>query len=101
MAVQAPSAVVLIRSRHFAPNCATAIDNVFQSLDPLRTPDEIARDACDEVTGVAEALRKAGVAVHLFEDADSGRPDAVFPNNWFSTRTGGRIAVYPMYSSSR
>ncbi|HEY5320643.1 MAG TPA: arginine deiminase-related protein [Galbitalea sp.] len=101
MSVQAPSAVVLIRPRHFAPNGATAIDNVFQSLDPFRTPDEIARDAYDEVTGVAEALRQAGVAVHLFEDADGDRPDAVFPNNWFSTHTGGRVAVYPMYSSSR
>jgi hypothetical protein len=25
----------------------------------------------------------------------------VFPNNWFSTHTGGRIAVYPMYSPNR
>jgi hypothetical protein len=25
----------------------------------------------------------------------------VFPNNWFSTHSGGRVAVYPMYSPSR
>ena len=29
------------------------------------------------------------------------KPDAVFPNNWFSTHHDGRIALYPMYTPSR
>ena len=37
MSVQAPSAVVLIRPHHFAPNSETADDNVFQTLDAART----------------------------------------------------------------
>ena len=28
-------------------------------------------------------------------------PDSVFPNNWFSTHSGGHVAVYPMYSPNR
>ncbi|HEV3409212.1 MAG TPA: arginine deiminase-related protein, partial [Chthoniobacterales bacterium] len=29
------------------------------------------------------------------------KPDAVFPNNWFSTHHDGRVALYPMYSAAR
>jgi hypothetical protein len=99
--MQAPSSVVLIRPHHFAPNPATAGDNSFQSLDDRRTADELAADACDEVTAVAHALQHAGVEVHLFDDTEANRPDSVFPNNWFSTHAGGHVALYPMYSPSR
>ena len=101
MSVQSPSAVVLIRPHHFGPNPATAVDNAFQSTDPTRDAASIARDAYAESTRLAEALEAAGVQVHLFEDTESVRPDSVFPNNWFSTHPGGRIAVYPMYSPNR
>ena len=101
MSVQAPSAAVLIRPHLFTPNSQTAGDNAFQSTDPTRTPDEIARAAYDESTQVAETLRNAGVNIHMFEDTESSRPDSVFPNNWFSTHSGGRVAVYPMYAPNR
>lgn len=101
MSVQAPGAVVLIRPRHFTPNPATAADNTFQTDDRGRAPAEIARAAYKEVTAAAAALTDAGVAVHLFDDEDATRCDSVFPNNWFSTHAGGRVAVYPMYSPSR
>ena len=101
MSVQAPSAVVLIRPQHFAPNPATATDNAFQTKDAGGDPEQLAGAAHDEATGVADALAEAGVTVHLFENEDSTRPDSVFPNNWFSTHTGGRVALYPMYSPSR
>src|SRR5690349_18966107 len=50
---------------------------------------------------VADALRDAGVRVHVFDDEDFTRPDSVFPNNWISTHAGGMVAVYPMYASNR
>ena len=50
---------------------------------------------------LAEALRGAGVRVHVFDDEDHTRPDSVFPNNWLSTHAGGMVAVYPMYASNR
>ncbi|MGE3192234.1 MAG: citrulline utilization hydrolase CtlX [Microbacteriaceae bacterium] len=101
MSVQAPSAVVLIRPHHFASNPATAVDNAFQTVDAARTPADVAAAAYDDATRLAEALEAAGITVHLFEDEDETRPDSVFPNNWFSTHAGGRIAVYPMFAPNR
>lgn len=98
---QAPSAVVLVRPNRFAPNPATALDNAFQGLDLTRSGVMLAADAFAEAGAVAATLREHGVTVHLFEDDDGLRPDSVFPNNWFSTHPGGRIAIYPMFSPSR
>ncbi|MEO7724780.1 MAG: arginine deiminase-related protein, partial [Chthoniobacterales bacterium] len=47
-------------------------------------------------------LSAAGITVHIFDDTPTPpKPDAVFPNNWFSTHHDGRIALYPMYTPSR
>lgn len=101
MSVQAPSAVVMIRPHSFSPNLETAADNVFQSIDE-RTPDQISAAAATEFDHVVQQLQSAGVKVHVFDQlADQDTPDCVFPNNWFSTHTGGHIAIYPMYADSR
>ncbi|BDZ39086.1 citrulline utilization hydrolase CtlX [Microbacterium suwonense] len=94
---QAPGAVVLIRPHHFRPNPQTAADNTFQST----ADHDVSREAYDACTRVAESLREVGVRVHLFEDETTTHPDSVFPNNWFSTHAGGRVAVYPMYAENR
>ena len=97
---QAPGAVVMILPHHFYPNAQTAADNAFQqdADDDRRT---VEKAAYDEVLAAAEALRGAGVTVHLFEDTGRTTPDSVFPNNWFSTHEDGRIVLYPMYATSR
>lgn len=97
--VQAPSAVIMVRPHHFAVNAETAADNAFQKV--ANREMDLARLAYGETTGVAEALKVRGVRVHLFDDERDDRPDAVFPNNWFSTHPGGHVAVYPMAVSSR
>jgi hypothetical protein len=101
LSVQAPKSVVMIRPHHFTPNPMTAKDNSFQSNDEKRAAAAIATAAFDEVTCMAEGLAAAGVTVHVFEDETATRPDSVFPNNWYSTHSGGHVAVYPMYSASR
>jgi hypothetical protein len=101
LSVQAPRAVVLIRPHRFQPNPHTRDDNAFQGYDGRRTSSQISDAAYAEATCVAEGLTQAGVRVHLFEDETVSSPDSVFPNNWFSTHSGGRVAVYPMYSPSR
>jgi hypothetical protein len=101
MSVQAPSSVVLIRPHHFLPNAETAADNAFQVDSAVADAAAVSASAYDEVTNVAEALRTAGVTVHLFDDDSTTSPDAVFPNNWFSTHSGGHVAIYPMFSPSR
>ncbi|WP_338750187.1 citrulline utilization hydrolase CtlX [Janibacter alittae] len=98
--VQAPSAVVLVRPRHFTPNPMTAQDNGFQS-HLAEDPRTVAVRAHDEVTGVARVLTGAGVEVSLFDDHTTHTPDSVFPNNWFSTHPDGSVALYPMYATNR
>ena len=102
MSAQSPSAVILVRAERFTPNPHTAADNTFQSDAPAGQSDDITSAmALAEMDAVAQALRDAGVTVHVFDDADHTRPDSVFPNNWLSTHAGGNIAVYPMYASNR
>jgi hypothetical protein len=101
LSVQAPKSVVMIRPHHFTPNPMTANDNSFQSNDEKRAAAAIASAAFGEVTQMAEGLAEAGVTVHVFEDKTAATPDSVFPNNWFSTHSGGHVAIYPMYSASR
>jgi hypothetical protein len=98
--IQAPGAVVMIRPRRFKPNPATVADNAFQTA-AAGDSQSTAELAFQEVTNAAERLRQEGVRVHLFEDEGDDTPDSVFPNNWFSTHSGGQIAIYPMYSPSR
>ncbi len=102
MSAQAPSAVILVRAEKFVPNPTTAADNAFQADVPEGQPDDVtSARALAEMDAVAEALRTAGVRVHVFADEDHSRPDSVFPNNWLSTHAGGTVAVYPMYASNR
>ncbi len=102
MSAQAPSAVILVRADRFRPNPATAADNAFQADAPAGQSEvETAIRAQGEMDAVADALRTAGVRVHVFSDQDHTRPDSVFPNNWLSTHAGGQVAVYPMYASNR
>lgn len=98
--LQAPASVVMIRPHHFTPNAETAIDNHFQVI-AASDAASVAKAANAEVTCAVAALRAVGVHVHLFEDAGTTTPDSVFPNNWFSTHSGGHVAVYPMYSPNR
>ncbi len=87
--VQAPAAVVMVRPHRFTPNPQTAADNAFQTEAAQDEALVVAEAAHREVTHAAEQLRGAGVHVHLFEDlGERDTPDAVFPNNWFSTHPG-------------
>ena len=102
VSAQAPSAVILVRAEKFVPNPHTAADNGFQSFAPEGQSDDVtSARAMAEMDAVADALRAAGVRMHVFADPDHTRPDSVFPNNWLSTHAGGNVAVYPMYASNR
>lgn len=100
--VQAPTAVVMVRPHRFAPNPETLADNAFQSAAPIGSPTQVAAVALAEFDAAVDRLREVGVRVHVFDDdGHADTPDSVFPNNWFSTHHGGRVAIYPMYAPSR
>lgn len=100
-ALQAPSAVVMIRPHAFTSNPETRDDNAFQTLSN-RSTEATSQAARDEHDAAVTALRDAGIRVHVFDDfGENNTPDSVFPNNWFSTHPGGHVAIYPMYVTSR
>jgi hypothetical protein len=102
MSEQSANAVVMIRPSRFYPNPETALDNAFQQEADNEGPPMISAKAQIEFDRAVEALTAVGVTVHVYDDTPApAKPDAVFPNNWFSTHHDGRIALYPMYSPSR
>ncbi|HEY1582970.1 MAG TPA: arginine deiminase-related protein [Chthoniobacterales bacterium] len=102
MSEQSAKAVVMIRPGRFFPNPETAVDNAFQAEAPRESAAALTARAREEFDRAVDGLTAAGVTVHVFDDTPTPeKPDAVFPNNWFSTHADGRIALYPMYTPSR
>jgi len=102
MSEQSTNAVVMVRPCQFYPNPETALDNAFQSPVENTISPNVRQEAEAEFDRAVEALSAAGIRVHVFADTPSpAKPDAVFPNNWFSTHEDGRVALYPMYNPSR
>ena len=91
----------MIRPHHFYPNPQTQADNSFQTTQLTTTLEAIAKAAYQEISQAQLILASYGIKVHLFEDEGTETPDSVFPNNWFSTHSGGHIAIYPMYAQNR
>jgi hypothetical protein len=84
----------------FCSNPETQDDNVFQHAE-MKNVQEIQALAMAEFRDAAEVLSKAGVAVHCFRPDDATTPDALFPNNWFSTHPDGTLVLYPMKAENR
>lgn len=98
---QSTSAVLMVRPTSFGFNEQTAITNTFQNHVSL-SPEELHTRANQEFTAMVQKLQDNGVHVTVFEDTDALRkPDAVFPNNWFSAWPDGHVYLYPMATESR
>ncbi|KNC46062.1 amidinotransferase [Thecamonas trahens ATCC 50062] len=105
------STVTMVRPAAFAANPETAASNVFQaSMDGLddTAVAAVAADAKAEFDAMVAALVAAGVTVHVVADSpEPHTPDAVFPNNWFSTHApladddAPQVVIYPMESAHR
>lgn len=94
--------VVMIRPKHFGFNPETAENNTFQSSYATESEEEIAKRAVEEFDALVAALQSNLVHVDVIEDTDSPvKPDAVFPNNWFTTHANGALITYPMFSPLR
>lgn len=99
--VQSPNAVAMVCPWNFYSNPETSRDNAFQNITNNSNAD-ISGHAKQEFETMAQTLENHGVRVHVFNDyGDNETPDSVFPNNWFSTHSGGNIAIHSMYSPSR
>lgn len=90
------SRVRMVRPAAFGFSVEAAASNVFQRRSSLESGAVQAR-ALAEFDGAVATLRAAGVEVLVAEDTPNPpKPDAVFPNNWFSTHPDGTAVLYPM-----
>jgi hypothetical protein len=97
-----PSCVLMIRPNYFAFNPGTAQSNKFQQELPGLAPDEIRLLALEEFDNLVSLLEAWDVEVLLFNDTPiPHKPDALFPNNWFSTHLNGWLITYPMLDPAR
>jgi hypothetical protein len=86
----------------FRSNPETVDDNAFQHAPGGESPQALEIAARAEFARLREALESRGVEV-VWRAAAANReaPDAVFPNNWFSTHDGGTLVLYPLRAPSR
>ncbi len=100
--VQNANCVVMVPPKEFGFNVETAADNEFQSRLDL-APEVIKQQAMHEFDTMVARLRKEGVQVVVFDYPvdESSTPDAVFPNNWFSTTRDGTFYTFPMACENR
>ena len=99
--VQSPNSVVMICPWNFYSNPETSEDNAFQNTS-FNEDKDLSGSAKEEFESMVHTLENHGVRVHVFDDyGDNETPDSVFPNNWFSTHSGGNIAIHSMYSPNR
>jgi len=101
---QSTNHVIMVRPACFCFNTETAISNAFQNKQyaDLSAAEKIQQQAVIEFNRMVEQLRSHGVHVDVFDDTPSPiKPDAIFPNNWFSTHADGTIILYPMLAENR
>jgi len=100
---QLASSVVMVRPTDFSFNPQTGVDNEFQKKPSQAVASQIGINAMQEFESTVQQLSNNGLEVIVLDRAPSEQqlPDAVFPNNWFSTREDGTLFIYPMKTPNR
>jgi hypothetical protein len=97
---QSADLLLMIRPASFRMNEETAVNNAYQQ-SAEDGADAVAK-AQAEFDGLVEALRDQGITVFVQEDdPQADTPDALFPNNWVSFHSDGRVGLYPMFAVNR
>lgn len=85
----------------FRANPETAADNAFQVRGADRVDPAVEAAARAQSAALRRLLEDHGVEVVVFPAAGDETPDALFPNNWFSTHPDGTLVLYPMRAENR
>ena len=93
----------MVKSLTFSTNKLSIEDNLFIKKDiKIQSPKS---KALLEWTALSDVLLKEGLTLHIYECLDRETPDALFPNNWFSThrnQDGTKcLCLYPMFLENR
>jgi hypothetical protein len=98
----AASKVLMVEPKNFSSNPQTASDNFFQHENKNTGPAQIDSAAVKEFYLLKDKLINAGIEVFIKKQDDQlHTPDALFPNNWFSTHADGTLILYPMFAENR
>ena len=99
---QLTNSILMIRPVSFRMNEQTAVNNYYQQNLKHLSAQEIQSKALAEFDGFVAKLRQAGVNIILIEDTlVPSTPDSIFPNNWISFHSNGKVGFYPMFAENR
>jgi len=99
--IQLSDTLVMVRPVDFEFNEQTGGDNAFQHRPSA--DENVIEKVLIEFQNMVDNLRSVGINVLVLEKDDHAEktPDAIFPNNWFSTTHTGDLLIYPMYTENR
>lgn len=98
---QQPHSVLLIRPTCFGFNIQTSASNAFQVAADI-SRSAMQKLALTEFDQVVKELSSRNISCIVEEDTVyPEKPDAIFPNNWFSTHENGTVVLYPMLAENR
>jgi len=97
------NSVIMVQPIDFGFNEQTGIDNEFQHRPAENELREINSVVNAEFEHTAKTLQLLNIETLILrkQHTHANLPDAVFPNNWFSTRANGEIHIYPMKTENR
>lgn len=99
--MQTTSNILMIEPILFGFNEETAKNNYFQQNDNTAEA-QIQHNALTEFRSMVDMLRAHKVNVIVVKDtAEPHTPDSIFPNNWVSFHSCGRVVLYPMFAANR
>lgn len=101
LAQQSASKVLMVKPANFGYNNETASSNAFQQNISISN-DSLQSLALQEFHHVVKTLQAKGIETIILEDSKTPiKPDAIFPNNWVSFHSDGRVILYPMAAPNR
>ena len=92
----------MVKPNHFCFNTETSLSNAFQNKPSLEN-SVLQSTVMAEFDVMVEQIKANGISVITLESQPS-TPDAVFPNNWFSTHLIDNqhyLFIYPMCTENR
>lgn len=99
---QLTNTILMIRPVSFRMNEQTAVNNYYQQNLKELSAKDIQSKALAEFDGFVIKLREAGVNVIVIDDTlVPSTPDSIFPNNWISFHSNGKVGLYPMFAENR
>lgn len=97
---QLTNTLVMVSPDHFGFNTETADSNAFQH-QVSQSETEIQKTAMAEFKKSVELLQSEGIRILTLKSPETLTPDAIFPNNWFSHHSDGKLVIYPMLAPNR